>query len=68
MKLQSAFRGYAQRKQYKERLNYLKDQAPDVVKIQVTLVTSQWGMSEVSDFAILSLVACDGYESEAKMS
>lgn len=37
VKLQSAFRGYAKRKQYKDRLNYLKEQEPEVVKLQVSI-------------------------------
>lgn len=35
VKLQSAFRAYAARKQYKDRLNYLSDQEPQVLKLQV---------------------------------
>ena len=36
IKLQSTFRGYTARKQYKDRLSYLSEQEPQVIKLQVT--------------------------------
>ena len=48
VKLQAHWKGYLERKAYKERLHFMKEQLPAIIKIQVHLIQPCYAMRWVN--------------------